>query len=932
MRLNIEKRFSILFLFIIFLFVVLAIRIGYMTIIKGEDYYQSAENKVYKKINYEAPRGEIRDRNGVLLAGNRPSFVVQISENEINKKDLNQVSQKAIQILRENGEKVIDEFPIVNNGGEYYYSFDKRVQDWKIKNGIDVTKNAQDSFYVVANALNDQGVITLSPGEDPFSIQKKMNELNYYVPISVSKWQFTEEMKKQEWLYKYKVKESEFDISAKDAYQRVRKYYEVDPSLTDMQARDVLLVRDLARSKGYLQYEPTTLARDVSQRTVSLIEESAMDIPGVSVKIEPVRYYPYGNFASHILGQIGKIATQGELDYYVKEQGYSQSDMIGKSGIEGSYENKLRGKPGFRRVQVDAWGRLIENLNSEEPISGDTVYLTIDAKLQQAAEASLEKTLGLIRAGGTYKSKWGDVRLRTNTRVYDKATSGAVVALDIKTGEVLALASYPDFDPNLFSRGISQEEQDKLMPKSNNPLAPKPLYNIATMTAVQPGSTFKMITGLAALEAGLDPEYSIKCDGFVLEGGREIKCWIYGEYGGKHGYENLVRALKDSCNYYFYCISVGYNYFTKQEIPLKEKMGADKILDMARKFGLDEKTGIQIEEFRGRVPNEAVLLEERKNSLYYDINNKMKDYFVDISSSNSMYDERIKKIVSWTEENPPRRELINRMKDLNVKPELVEPITDYVKFSYYQKATWNRGDVFNLAIGQGAHAYTPIQVVNYVSAIANNGKLNKVTIVDKVETYDTKQIETIAREHTDVPLKNISDLDYLRRGMIDVTDEGTAKNIFKNFPIKVAAKTGTAQKEGKIPAEDEEKYLLSRLALFRVKDSDVMAKLDEYATEPDVKITEDNRHRYIRKAIKELNPNITDKDINVYKDNYDNFAWFVSYAPVEDPQIAVVTLLFQGGQGGFGGPIIRDVIGAYFGLSQEDIPVEEEQPSQPAIP
>lgn len=928
MKLTMEKRFSILFLFIIGLFLVLFLRISYMTIIQGEEYYQSAENKVYKKITYEAPRGEIRDRNGVLLAGNRPSFVVQISENESDKKKLNDIIQKTVRILRENGETIIDEFPIVIENGQYYYTFDRRISDWKKANGIDEWKDAKESFYAVASMLNEQAIIHLDPQDDALAIQKKMNEQNYYIPISVAQWKFTEQMKKEEWLYKYKVRKDDFSISAKDAYRKVREEYRIDPELTDQQAHDILMVRDLTRSKGFLQYEPVTLAADVSQKTVSIIEESAMDLVGVSVKIDPVRYYPNGNFASHILGQIGRISTQGEIEKYVKGQGYSQSEMIGKSGIEGSFEEVLRGKPGYRKVQVDAWGRLISHIDSEEPQSGDTVYLTMDFELQKAAEESLEKTLKLIQTGGTYESKWGNVRLRTNSRVYDKATSGAVVAIDVKTGEVLALASYPDYDPSLFSRGISQEEQEELMPRSNNPLAPKPLYNIATMTAVQPGSTFKMLTGLAALEAGLDPEYTIKCDGFVVEGGREIKCWIYGDYGGKHGYENLVSALKDSCNYYFYSVSAGYNYFTQQEIPMREKMTPEKIFEAAKRFGLDEKTGIQIEEVRGRVPNEEILLESKKRELYFDITDKMKDYFVDIDSNNELYDKRIREIVSYTEENPSRRELIRRMKDLNVKPELVEPIAEYVKYSYYQKAKWNRGDVFNLAIGQGAHSYTPIQIANYVAAIANGGRLNKVTLVDKVESYDKKKLDVVERSHKDIPLANVNDLDYLRRGMIDVTDEGTARNIFKDFPIKVAAKTGTAQKEGKIPADDEEAYLLSHLSSYGVSHRDVMDKLEEYMKSPETKITEDNRHRYIRKAIKELNPNITNKEINLYKEDYDNFAWFVSYAPAEDPQIAVVTLIFQGGQGGFGGPIIRDVIGAYFKLNEEEKAEEGENPEE----
>lgn len=131
------------------------------------------------------------------------------------------------------------------------------------------------------------------------------------------------------------------------------------------------------------------------------------------------------------------------------------------------------------------------------------------------------------------------------------------------------------------------------------------------------------------------------------------------------------------------------------------------------------------------------------------------------------------------------------------------------------KGTWKTGDTFNLSIGQGAHAYTPLQIANYISAIANNGYLNKVTVVDiGIEKYEATDIDKIARTE-EIPV-NKNNLEYLRRGMIDVTDEGTAKEIFQNFPIKVAAKTGTAQKSGKIPAIDEEEYLLSHMRDYRV--------------------------------------------------------------------------------------------------------------------
>lgn len=879
-----------------------------MTIIQGDDYYSVAENKVYKKIESQAPRGEIRDKNGILLAGNKPSFTVLISQNELVKDNINDTAIRLMKIFRDNNEKVEDEFPIKVDGNEnFYFVFENKINQWKEQNNIEGTKDAKESFDTVVENLKDSGVIEVLEQDSALDLQKKINDSGYYPPISVSKWQFSEDIKKEEWLAKYKIKD--VDIDAKSAYELIKKYYDISESIDESKVRDIMLIRDLLKSKGYYQYEPVKIATDISQKTVSVIEELSIEIPGVTVQISPKRYYPNGSLASHILGQIGRISTQEEIAKFVNEKKYNSSDIIGKTGIERKYESLLKGENGYRRVQVDAFGRLINSIDSKSPIAGDTVYLTIDSELQKVAEESLKNTLELIQSGGTYKSEWGDVKLRKNKTIYEKAKSGAVVALDVKTGEVLAMASYPDYDPNLFTTGVSASDMQNLMPENiNDPLSPKPLYNIASMTSVQPGSIFKMITGLAALENGLDPNYKIKDQGFIEVGGRKFGCWIWNDYGGKHKDEDIVAALRDSCNYYFYCISVGYDYAKEKPIPVQ--MNASKILDMAKLFGLDELTGIQIEEVSGKVPDPNQKLKETKKSLYDSINAKMRNYFDDIISSNPLYEERINIIISWMEENPSRNEMIKRMKALNVKEEFVVEIAEYVKYSYFNQGVWRTGDTLNLSIGQGAHAYTPLQIANYISAIANDGYLNKVTVVDKIQSYNSKTITNIERESKELPLNKVN-LEYIRKGMIDVTDEGTAKEIFQNFPIKVAAKTGTAQKSGKIPAINEEEYLLSHLSDYKVnrlQTIDLAKQLEEDSAESLAS------HRYLRRAILELNPSLTDDEINQFKDNYDNFAWFVSYAPHDNPQIAVVALVFQGGSGGYAGPIAREIIAKYFDL------------------
>lgn len=906
-----ERRFTLVYTTICMLFLILLLRIVYMTAIKGEDYYLIAENKVFRKIEIAAPRGEIRDRNGVLLAGSRPSFTVSISQNETNPERINETAKLLMNILKNNEESYIDDFPILITDNDFIFTFDQKVEQWKRQNNIDLSKNAEESFREIARNLNEQGIIKINPEDSDVEIQRKINQAGFYPPISISRMEFTEYLRKQEWLTRYRIRQE--DITAKEAFERLRNVNKINENLSDYDARNIMVVRDLMRAKGYFQYEPALLALDVTPETVSKIEELSLELPGVSISVEPIRYYPKGAFASHILGQIGRISSQSEIQRFVNELGYNRSDMIGKTGIERHFEDELRGQNGYRKVQVDAFGRLVENIETSLPNAGDTIYLTIDSNLQRIAEESLKKTLETIQVGGIYESEWGNVRLRNNRRVYNKATSGAVVALDVRTGEVLAMASYPDYDPNLFSTGISFEDMASLMPENmNDPLAPKPLYNIATMTAVQPGSTFKMITGLAAIENGLDPYYRIKDKGFIELGGRTFGCWLWNDFRQFHGEMDLIAALSHSCNYYFYSISVGYDY--SKDKPLPVKMSSTEILEMSKLFGLDNLTGIQIEEVSGRVPNPELKLNETKRSLYFDIYSRMANHFTDINQNSQAYEDRIREIVSWTEENPSRSELMRRMANLNVRRELVEEITDHVKYSYYTQGNWNQGDTFNLAIGQGAHAYTPIQMANFISAIANGGYLNRVTVVDRIESFDRKTSINIKRESEKIPLNNDRNLEYLIKGMLEASDDGTARQLFQNFPIRVASKTGTAQKTGIIPEADEEEYLLRHLRDFNVNQSRVIELADKLEKESNQNLP---RHRYIRRAIKELNPRITDSQINRFKDTYDNFAWFVSFAPYDNPEIAVVSLIFQGGSGGYAGTVAREIIAQYFGLYED---------------
>ena len=940
-----------------------------MTTIRNSHYSELANQKTYKQILVQAPRGEIKDRNGVVLAGNKPEFAVQIVADSFNKlgenekEGPNRIAYSIINILERNGEKYTDEFPIIIDDGKYYFTFDKKIRDFKSENGIPMNYSPKKCFYYVVDSLIKNDVLSISDRNlDPVKLQSKMNSLGYYPPILVKDWKFTEQKNKEDWLSSYSL---DSDITAKDAFEKIRKdYYKIDKTLSDGEARKIMLVRDLLKSKRYTQYNPVTLAKGIKKETVAQIEENAMELSGVSVAVEQKRVYPEGNLAAHVLGYVGKIPSSKAED--LKNNGYEADDLIGLSGIEHSYEDKLKGKPGYKEVKVDSVGRVIDEMKSVSPVSGNSVQLTLDSKLQKVAEKSLEDAIEAARTGNTFKSQFGDIAISERA---PNAKSGAIVAIDVKNGDVLSMASFPNYDPNKFAGGITSKDYNNYLPKNKNDfLAPNPLLNLATQGAFQPGSTFKLITAMAALDSGLDPGYTINDPGVIRLGGRNFADYIWHHGGKNHGVENLYKAIQESCNIYFYVIGSDRNWMTGQNLNLG--MGAKKILEYAKKFGLNEGTGLenQLEERNGKVPSEEQKAERTKIQLKMALERRMKTHFKDISyeKDRDEYEKKIDEIVSWIDEEktPGRKETIKRLGELGVKEEDIESDADFMVYSYFNFAKWGTGDTFNLAIGQGENAYNPSQVVRYIAAIANGGNLVKMNVVDKVEDPKGKVTEKTERKSEKIKFKDSSNLKDLTEGMVRVSRDGLAKKAFGNFPVTVASKTGTAEKSGKIPSDNEFEYVLSHLDSYSVKKDELMEKYKELKFEKERALTNEKINElkekiknkktskedrkkyeeelnagvrvkledtdkinafYLRKAIKALNPNITDSDIDRFKPDYGSFAWCVAFAPADDPQIAVACVIPQGESSSYAVLPIREVLGQYFGLLKEEKDEEKDK-------
>ncbi len=294
------------------------------------------------------------------------------------------------------------------------------------------------------------------------------------------------------------------------------------------------------------KYEPVKIQEEAPWDDVALIEAHQEDLPGAIIEPEHRRHYPYGGLASHQLGYIGKVSqTQRKLE---------QQDvglLTGQGGLEKVYDKYLRGFAGRRMIQVNAAGRKVKDLGIEEPKPGTDIYLTIDLDVQKAAEEGL-----------------GD-------------RAGAVVAMDPNSGEILALASHPNYDPNLFPRGIAPKDWVRL---ANDPT--HPLYNRAIQSVYPPGSTFKIIVALAGLESGvINPNEKITCRGFITSGRHSFRCW---KKGG-HGPISFHQALVQSCDVYFYTMG--------------ERIGWDRIAEYARKLGYGSLTGILLpDEKQGLIP------------------------------------------------------------------------------------------------------------------------------------------------------------------------------------------------------------------------------------------------------------------------------------------------------------------------------------------
>ena len=676
-------------------------------------------------------------------------------------------------------------------------------------------------------------------------------------------------------------------------------------------------ISDKLSDKSYMSYMPVMVAEDISASSAKEIQDKAL--PGIRVAVDHVREYPYDSTASHIIGYLGRISEE-EKPEYVEEKGYRVDALIGKSGIERLFENELRGTDAVSRLQVDSTGNVTGVIDRQDTKKGESVKLTIDIELQHAAETALEDAIKAASAGGTFAGEYGEV----NMAYAPKAESGAAVAIDVKTGELLAMASYPDFDPNDFAEGIASDKWAKLQPENpDDPMSPSAMYNIASMSAVQPGSTFKPVTALAALSCGLDENAALYDAGHVDVGDRSFGCHLWNEKKAVHGYIDLQDAMKVSCNYYFYDIATGMDLASGTSLEYEKEMTNETIAGFAKMLGLGEKTGIELDESSGTVPSETLKSKAAETALRNYLTAECETYFKKETIKDSeTFEKSIENIINHADKCLTLNQLIGKLKQEDfILEDKVIRLAEMCKYTYFDQSSWTAGDTFNIAIGQGDNAYTPLQMAAYMAALGNGGIRNNVSLVDderyeKADGTDETAGTKTADEQSEIDEKDI-------RTVIDamtcVTADpgGSLYGLFGSFPYKVAAKTGTAQRAGKIPTEDEKDYLRRHLHLiapdisFEAVEEEADRLMGEY---PDIY---DSETAALRRAVINLSSReITQEDIDRYKESYDNFAWTVALAPADDPEIAVAVLMVQGKTSSNAAPVVREIIGKYGEISQ----------------
>lgn len=493
--------------------------------------------------------------------------------------------------------------------------------------------------------------------------------------------------------------------------------------------------------RKYSPFSAAPIKFDVAPEVVYAVREHQELFPGVVAETRPVRDYPFESLAAHTLGYTGEISDE-QLDQD-EFSGYRAGDIVGKSGLETSYEQALQGERGRRLLEVNAQGTVLQVLDEREPVPGHDLKTSIDIELQQATERLLAE--GMEESRSLSRSDGRPI----------PSSAGAAVVLDVDSGQVVAMASNPTWDPRELV-GSLRPKYAEYMFNTENEDRPTPAINRAIQGLYPPGSTFKAVTASAFLASDLIEPYStVPCPPTWHLGSQPFNNWNRVHEGDM----NITRALERSCDTFFYELA---DRQRQREVATSDEETPPVLMaEMARQFGFDEPLGIDI-------PNE-------KGGIVPD-----RDYRVAQWEANKDW---------WCEQQETAETAFLR-----------QLLSENCESGF----RWRGGDPVIMAIGQGEMLVTPLQVASSLATIANDGKVMWPHLGVEVLGPDGQQIETIEpRVLNEIDLAD-DELEAVQRGLEDVVmgDRGTASTAFQGFDfdqVTVAGKTGTAEIGDEIP-------------------------------------------------------------------------------------------------------------------------------------
>ena len=830
---NIRNRFIIFGVIAVGLFIVLFVQLTQLTLVKGEEFAQMSSALKQRTIAISGARGSILDRNGLPLAYDQKSYDVQFYRDPTRNSETDRafytgIIIDTIRIIEENHGETVDTFVI-----RYDEETGQFVFDW--------------------------GDISEDAAQD--------REINWRDNMFVGNERTPEEI-----------------------YRFLREKYQIPDEMGYEEARKILSIWQDVQLASWVAYKPIDVAYNVSVQTVAEIETHSAELEGMSIADSTVRIYPRDSVAAHTIGYLGRI-TDPERLKELQKLGYSVDDLVGVEGVESSMESFLTGnsadRQGKREVEIDNMAVVVNELSSTEPKQGYNVMLTLDIPLQLALEKSLAQRIPEVRKEqlAVYEEKKDTKEYQENIKDINKvalAETGAAVVLDVKTGDVLAMGSYPSFDLNMFTGGISDEDYEALNDEDTTPL-----YNKAVSSRGTPGSIFKMVTGLGGLMEGV-----ITLDTRIDDEGPYDKHVTYGpapscwtEHPENHQNQTIVEGLKNSCNYFFFTVADG--------------LGIDLLDKWGEKFGLTSATGIELPgEAIGQVGNQNILFDNtkpiNKQKTYIPllvkngqfgivklINKMAEDRQVDYDDE--LVDRTADELINlagleWTPD-PTDKNILKDEKGLSMGDHVRSILWDSLGISetssiangydteigsMLDQLRWNPYMTITSGIGQGVVLVTPIAVARYVAALVNGGIVYETHLVDKVIDQDGTVIydkEPVVYDTLDAKPEY---LDAIKQGMKDVVsgEDGTAAKYFNEFEYRedIGGKTGTAQ---------------------------------------------------------------------VSKVELENNSWFVCFAPYDDPEIAVVAYIPHGYSGGLSSLVAQDLVKFY--LDREKLVAKQTIPDSDSL-